>query len=162
MSDPIFLPQPEQSSTSGWVAGFALFLAIIAIIFIIIVVFLFSRDTETVAELVDFWIVVPSGTTGTQASPMQYTASPNSILAVNAGIPVGFNTNIVPYANVATNVTAGSRTSIFKIVNTLSAQSVAVTFSEGTILGTGTPGTVAAGTSAEYMWVSSTTVQRIS
>jgi uncharacterized membrane protein YqiK len=155
---------------TSWTAVVALVISIIAIILIIIIVFLFRNNSSIITNQLDAWFVRDSGTSGTATTPEVFVASPNSILRIVPTIPAGYTVAIAQYTNIASVVVNG-RTTLFKIVNTAvptppaTPQPVAIVGASGvTVLPTSVPAgnNVLPGTTATYMWISPTSVQRIS
>jgi hypothetical protein len=151
-----------MESETSWTAVIALVLAVIAIIFIIVVVFLFSVNSDIISARVDDWVLRESGTSGTVMTPESFVATPNTILNISPSIVAGYAVAINNYASIS-SIVGAQRTTIFKIANNRSL--IPVTVKEGSgislVAGVPSPTTVAPGTTATYMWVSATAVQRI-
>lgn len=147
---------------TSWTATIALVLSLIAIIFLIVVVYLFSVNSSVITNRIDDWTLKESGTSGTLATPEPFIATPNTILNLAPGISNPYYVQIQPYDGIGSIVTAG-RTTIFQIVNTRSASSVVVSLPPGITFAPGSPNPAAIGpnNTATYMWVSPTLVQRI-
>lgn len=156
--------EPVPYEETSWTAVIALVLSLIAIIFIIVVVYLFSVNSAAITARVDDWVLKESGSTGTATSPESFVATPNTILNISPSIVAGYTVAINNYSGI-TSIVGTQRTTIFKIANNRSAIAVAVvpgtgiSFSPAT--GVPNPAVIAAGTTATYMWVSATAVQRI-
>ncbi|CAH6420708.1 Hypothetical protein POVR2_LOCUS229 [uncultured virus] len=138
----------------------------IAIIFLIVVVYLFSVNSDIITVRVDDWTLVESGSSGTAMSPEPFTATPNTILNVSPSIVAGYTVAINNYASIGSIVGSG-RTTLFKIANNRTPNpgiTVNVVAGSGVSFAPSVapPGNqVAPGTTATYMWVTSTTIQRI-
>lgn len=159
--------EPVPYQETSWTAVIALVLSLIAIIFIIVVVYLFSVNSAAITARVDDWVLRESGSTGTVASPESFVATPNTILNISPSIVAGYTVAINNYSGI-TSIVGTQRTTIFKIANNRTGSpGVAVNVTNGTGItfspttGVPNPLLIAAGTTATYMWVSATAVQRI-
>jgi hypothetical protein len=156
-----------METETSWTAVIALVISIIAIILIIIIVFLFRTNSSIIANQIDTWSVRDSGTTGTTTTPEAFVASPNSILRINSSATATYAVGISPYPDISSVVVNG-RTTIFKIVHTEGTTGNPITVmptpGSGVTIITSTPSgsAIAYGTTATYIWVTPTTVQRIS
>ena len=148
---------PAPSNNYG---AWALALVIVVIIVIIILAVLFFRDTSAITNLVNFWTIQQ----GTTTSPEAFVASPNTVYIANSGMPPGMVVTINAFPDL-NSVVVGNRGSEFKISNNLNATNtlnVNTTSGITFIPGTPSPTTVAPGTTATYLWVTPTTIQRLS
>ena len=159
--DVDYYPPPAAAPVeTSWTATIALILAILALIIIIVVAVFAFRDINVISEIFDIWTVQTSLTT----SPDSFTAAPNSIFSINPGLMVPLTVTIVPFANIATVITTG-RTTLFKIDNISSNQNITVTPPSGGFApraaNAPNPALVSPGTTATYMWTTTTQVKRL-
>ena len=157
------MDQPVYTASSGSNYGaWALVLVVIVIVIIIVLAVVFTRDTSAIANLVNYWTVQQGGT-----SNEGFIASPDSIYIANTAAPTGIVVTINVYADITANLATANRATLFKISNnvpagvkrTLNVNTIAsVTF----VSGTPNPAVVEEGTTAEYVWLSPTSVLRLS
>lgn len=158
MDPPVYVTATPSNNYGAW----ALVLVIIVIIIIIILAVVFARDTAAVANLVNYWTVQPGGT-----ASEGFVASPNSIYIANTAAPSGITITINAYPDIAANLATSNRATEFKISNNVPSGGTRVlkvnTTSDITFVsGTPSPTTIAAGTTATYIWLSPTSIQRLS
>lgn len=150
---------------TGWIAIFALIMAIFAIIVIVVAIYIFQRDNELIRTFADRWAIV----TGSASSPDTFQGAPESIYTVNSAATGAFILNITAYANISSGVTTGFTTE-FIIDNTTSNNATVTVTPVGGISsvtgarpgGVVNPATVAPGTSARFIWLTPTTIKRLS
>ena len=148
---------PAPSNNYG---AWALALVIVVIIVIIILAVLLFRDAASASGLINGWTIQQGATT----TPEAFIASPNTVYIANSGMPPGMIVTINPFPDL-NSVVVGTRGTEFQISNNLNAtNSLTVNTTSGItfIPGTPSPGTVLPGTTATYLWVTPTTIQRLS
>ena len=158
MDPPVYITSPPSSNYGAW----ALVLVIIVIIIVIILAVVFARDTTAVANLVNFWTVQQGAITSES-----FIASPNSIYIANTAAPSGITVTINAYPDVVANLTTAGRATEFKISNNVPSGNartlnVNTTTDITFVSGTPNPAVVAPGTTATYVWLSPTSIQRLS
>jgi len=151
---PMYAPVEPEAPTS-YTAIAALIIAIVAIILIIVIVYLVSANQPIITEAAAVWSVTSTGTT--------FDGAPNSIFqAPSTTSTTALSLGVTPYVNIGTFVVGGSKTTVFKIDNTLSAAPVTITGTVPTeVSGTPTAGTVPAHMVYEYEWTSTTAYKLI-
>lgn len=157
MDQPVYITTPSNNY-GAW----ALVLVIIVIIIIIVLAVVFSRDTAAIANLVNYWTVVQGGTV---SEP--FVASPNSIYIANTAAPNGLTVTINQYPDIIANLATSNRATEFKISNNVPAGNtrtlnVNTTLGITFVSGTPNPTIVSPGTTATYIWLSPTSIQRLS
>jgi hypothetical protein len=148
-----------------WVGWIALFIAIFALIVIIVVVYIFERDNGLIRTFTDRFAI----TTGTAASPDSFVASPASIYIVNSGARGAFVLNITAYPNIDIGLAQGFGTQ-FQVDNTTSPATVTVVAPGGAATsvtgakpgGVASPAVVAPGTTGTFLWLTASTIKRLS
>lgn len=153
-------PQPVQSSGSS--AGvWALALVIIVIIFIIILVVVFYLNRGTITSTTRSWTKIEGSTTTGEA----FVASPDSVYLANGSAPGAMQVIIKQFPNI-TSVVTGNQVAEFQISNTSRGNPLNVAVDTGLLTvvpAVGGPdfGVIAAGQTGTYLWVNSTTLQRL-
>ena len=155
-------PSPQQPPSSNSSAGaWALALVIIVIIFIIILVVVFYWNRGTIVSTTRSWTKVEGGTTTGEA----FVASPDTVYLANNTAPATMQVVINQFPNI-TSVVTGNQVAEFQISNTSRNDPLAVAVA-ATLL-TVVPaalgpnfGVIAPGQTGTYLWVNSTTLQRL-
>ena len=150
---------------TSWIAIFALILAVFAIIVFIVTIYLFQRDNDLLRTFADRYAVIRGS--GTASDTFQ--GAPDSIYIVNSAAKDAFGLTLTAYASINTGVT-GDFTTQFIIDNTTSNNATVTVTPPGGISsvtgakpgGVVNPATVAPGTSATFIWLSSTAIKRLS
>jgi len=154
--------QPVVEETS-YTAIIALIIAIVAIILIIVVVYLVSVNQAVIVDTAAVWtVLVGTGTSGT------FAGAPNHIFQTptTTSTTASYSITVNAYTDIASFVATGSKTTVFKIDNSLSLSTAnIVSAGTGAILpsdgGTASPQTIPARSVYEYEWTSSTTYKLI-
>ena len=155
-------PTAQQPVSSGSSAGaWALALVIIVIIFIIILVIVFYWNRGTIASTARSWTKVEGGTTSGEA----FVASPDSVYLANNSAPASMQVVINQFPAI-TSVVTGNQVAEFQISNTSRGNLLNIAVASGLLTvvpASGGPdfGVIAPGQTATYLWVNSTTLQRL-